>query len=290
MPAAFGPLVSAGWLLDRLGADPDLLVVDVRCNLMDPAWGRARYLEGHIPGAVFADTDTDLSAPKTGTNGRHPLPSPERLAEVFGRLGIGAGTRVVACDDASAMFAARLWWSLRYLGHRGAAVLDGGLSAWTEAGGSLVPGEVKRAPARFVAQPVAGMAIGVKEVETGLADRRHVLLDAREPERFRGEQEPIDPVAGRIPGARNHLWRGNLGDGGRFLTPGELKERLGPALAGRRGRPVVCYCGSGLTAAHNALALELAGATGVAVYSGSWSEWCADPSRPVGRGPEATAS
>ncbi len=280
----FGPLVSAQDLRRQFAAgDPDLIVVDVRCNLFDPSWGRARYLEGHIPGAVFADMEQDLSAPKTGANGRHPLPSPADLAETLGRLGIDGETRVVTCDDASGMFAARLWWSLRQLGHELAAVLDGGLAAWTAAGGGLAAGNETRAPTRFVPRPVAGMAVDLAEVESELAAGSHLLLDAREPERFRGESEPIDPVAGRIPGARNHFWRRNLGPDGRFLAASEIRRRVRPALSEREGRPVVCYCGSGITAAHNALALELAGVPDVAVYSGSWSEWCSDSARPIAR-------
>lgn len=281
------PIVSAAWLRERLEAgDPNLVAVDVRANLMDPAWGRARYLEGHLPGAVFADSDRDLSEQKTGTNGRHPLPGVGRIAEVFGRLGIGAGSVVVAYDDVSGMFAARLWWMLRYLGHVQAAVLDGGLAAWTEAGGALRPGEETRPARRFVPRPNQGMAVGVAEVATGLSKRSHLLVDAREPARWRGDQEPIDPVAGRIPGARNHLWRQNVAPDGRFRPPEELRRHFDPLVTARNDRRIVCYCGSGLTAAHNALALELAGVRDVAVYSGSWSEWCADPARPIERGPE----
>ena len=278
-------IVSAAWLREQLAArDPRLVLADVRSDLKDPAWGRARYLEGHLPGAVFADIDRDLSAPKTGTNGRHPLPTVERMAEVFGRLGIGPGSVVVAYDHVSGLFAARLWWMLRYLGHGQVAVLDGGLGAWEQAGGSLVPGEETRAPQRFIPQPEPGMALGVAEVAAGLASGAHLLVDAREPIRWRGEREPIDPVAGRIPGARNHLWKANLDADGRFRTPEDLRGILGALTGDRAGRRIVCYCGSGLSAAHDALALELAGIGDVAVYSGSWSEWCADPSRPVERG------
>ena len=278
-------IVSAAWLRERLAArDSRLVLVDVRSDLKDPDWGYARYLEGRLPGAVFADTDRDLSAPKTGTNGRHPLPTVERMAEVFGRLGIGPDSVVVAYDHASGLFAARLWWMLRYLGHREVAVLDGGMDAWEQAGGSLVPGEETRAARRFIPKPEPGMAIGVAEVEAGLRSGAHVLLDARERVRWRGEHEPMDPVAGRIPGSRNHLWKGNLDPGGRFRSPEDLRESLGALTGDRAGRRIVCYCGSGLSAAHNALALELAGIRGVAVYSGSWSEWCADPNRPVARG------
>ncbi len=278
-------IVSAAWLTEQLKSrNSRLIVVDVRSDLMDPTWGRARYLEGHLPGAVFADTDRDLSAPKTGSNGRHPLPTVARMAEVFGRLGIGPDSVVVAYDHASGVFAARLWWMLRYLGHTPAAVLDGGTSAWEEAGGGLHPGDETRRPRRFIPKPVAGMAVGVTEVEAGLATHAHLLLDARESIRWRGEKEPIDPVAGRIPGARNHLWKKNLAADGRFRAPRDLEETLSGLTADREARPIVCYCGSGLSAAHNALALELAGIDNVAVYSGSWSEWCADPARPRERG------
>ena len=278
-------IVSAAWLRERLAArDSRLVLVDVRADLRDPAWGRARYLEGRLPGAVFADIDLDLSAPKTGTNGRHPLPAVERMTEVFGRLGIGPDSVVVAYDHASGLFAARLWWMLRYLGHAAAAVLDGGMDAWAQAGGSLVRGEETRAPRRFLPKPAPRMALGVAEVEAGLASGAHLLVDAREPIRWRGEREPLDPVAGRIPGARNHLWKDNLDPDGRFRSPEDLCAMLGALTGDRAGRPVVCYCGSGLSAAHNALALDLAGIEEVAVYSGSWSEWCADPGRPVERG------
>ncbi len=278
-------IVSAARVREQLAAgNSRLVLVDVRADLADPAWGRARYLEGHLPGAVFADTDRDLSAPKTGTNGRHPLPTVERMGEVFGRLGIGPDSVVVAYDHVSGLFAARLWWMLRYLGHAQVAVLDGGMNAWEQAGGSLVPGEETRAPRQFIPKPEPGMALGLAEVEAGLASGAHLLVDAREPVRWRGEHEPIDPVAGRIPGARNHLWKGNLDPGGRFRSPEGLRESLGALTRDRAGRRIVCYCGSGLSAAHNALALELAGIRDVAVYSGSWSEWCADPRRPVARG------
>lgn len=290
--AECGPLVSAGWLRERLEARdrPDLLVVDVQFDLRDPSAGRKQYLKGHVPGAVFADIEADLSAPKTGRNGRHPLPPVAGMAAALGRLGIGRETAVVAYDASAGMYAARLWWMLRLLGHRRAALLDGGLAAWRDAGGELRSGEETRAPRSFAPQPAAALSPDAGEVAAGLGTGADLLLDAREAARWRGETEPFDPVAGRIPGARNHLWKRNLDADGRFLPSAELARRFAPLAEGRGGRRIVCYCGSGLTAAHNALALTLAGFDGVAVYSGSWSEWCADPHRPVETGePIATA-
>lgn len=282
----FPSLVRVDWLAERLRAgDPELVVVDVRFDLFDPPTGRKKYLEGHIPGAVFADIEKDLSAKPDGTNGRHPLPSVPETAAAFSRLGIGPESTVIACDDISGMFAARLFWMLRWLGHRRAAVLDGGVSAWTRAGGALRSGAEARPGAAFIPAPVPELAASVEDVEGGLDSGRRLLLDAREPERFRGETEPIDPVAGRIPGARNHFWKTNLAADGCLLAVATLRERFAPLAAARWDRPVVCYCGSGLTAAHNALALTVAGFDGVAVYSGSWSEWCSDPGRPIETGP-----
>lgn len=278
-------IVSATWVHEQLAAHPSTLVlVDVRFNLQDPAWGRTRYLEGHLPGAVFADTDRDLSAPVDGTNGRHPLPTVERMAEVFGRLGIGPDSVVVAYDQAPGLFAARLWWMLRYLGHARVAVLDGGMKAWEALAGARTSGEETRPARRFIAKPDPGMAVRVAEVEAGIASDGYLLIDAREPVRWRGEREPIDPIAGRIPGARNHLWKNNVGSDGRFRSPQALGAAFSTLTADRGKRRIVCYCGSGLSAAHNALALELAGIHDVAVYTGSWSEWCADAARPIERG------
>lgn len=289
--AEFGPLVSAGWLRERLEARdrPDLLVVDVQFDLRDPSAGRKQYLKGHVPGAVFADIEANLSAPKTGRNGRHPLPPVAEMASALGRLGIGGETAVVAYDASAGMYAARLWWMLRLLGHRRAALLNGGLSAWRGAGGELDSGEETRTARSFAPQPVASLSPDAGEVAAGLDSGADLLLDAREAVRWRGETEPFDPVAGRIPGARNHLWKKNLDAEGRFLPSAELARRFAPLAERRSGRRIVCYCGSGLTAAHNALALTLAGFDGVAVYSGSWSEWCADPARPVETGDPAAA-
>ena len=286
----FGPLVSVEWLRERVygPGDPDLLVVDVQFDLRDAGVGRDNYLERHIPRAVFADLERDLSAPKTGRNGRHPLPSVSAMADTFGRLGVGDETTVVAYDRSGGMFAARLWWMLHYLGHRRVALLDGGLDAWQGTGHEVHGGRVPTRPRVFTPRPRPEFAVAVAEIEAdlrvGSASRDYLLLDAREPVRWRGETEPFDPVAGRIPGARNHLWKRNLDRKGAFLPAAELAQRFAPLAEDREGRRIVCYCGSGLTAAHNALALTLAGLDGVAVYSGSWSEWCADGTRPVETG------
>lgn len=289
----FGPLVSVEWLRDRVYGpeDPDLLLVDVQFDLREPGVGRDNYLEMHIPGAVFADLERDLSAPKTGRNGRHPLPSVSAMADTFGRLGVGDETTVVAYDRSGGMFAARLWWMLRTLGHRRMALLDGGLDTWWDTVHKVHGGRVPPRPRVFTPRPRSEFAAAVAEIEADLErdpeTREHLLLDAREPARWRGETEPFDPVAGRIPGARNHLWKRNLDADGAFLPAAELARRFAPLAEGREGRRIVCYCGSGLTAAHNALALTVAGFEGVAVYSGSWSEWCADPARPVETGAPA---
>ena len=291
--SGFGPLVSVEWLREKVYGprDPDLLLVDVQFDLRDPEAGRDNYLEIHLPGAVFADIERDLSAPKTGRNGRHPLPSVAAMAAAFGWLGIGDETTVVAYDRSGGMYAARLWWMLRTLGHRRVALLDGGLDAWWHTIPQVKSGWVTPRPRVFTPRPRPESAATVAEIEADLGrdpnSREMLLLDAREAVRWRGETEPFDPVAGRIPGARNHLWKRNLDEHGAFHPAAELARRFAPLAEGRAGRRIVCYCGSGLTAAHNALALTLAGFDGVAVYSGSWSEWCADPARPVETGAPA---
>lgn len=294
--SGFGPLVSVEWLREKVYGlgDPDLLLVDVQFDLRRPEAGRHDYQGMHLPGAVFADIERDLSAPKTGRNGRHPLPGVPAMAAAFGRLGIGDETTVVAYDRSGGMYAARLWWMLRSLGHRRAALLDGGLDAWRDTVHDVHGGCVTPSPRVFTPRPRPQFAAAVAEIETDLGKdpdlREMLLLDAREPVRWRGETEPFDPVAGRIPGARNHLWKRNLDREGAFLPAAELARRFAPLADDRGGRRIVCYCGSGLTAAHNALALTLAGFDGVAVYSGSWSEWCANPARPVETGAPAADS
>ena len=259
------PLISPSRLRDRLG-DPDLVVVDCRWRLGQPGAGEPLWREGHIPGAAFLDLDRDLAAPP-GEEGRHPLPSAEAFEAAARRAGIRKSSPVVAYDEAGEAGAARLWWLLRHFGHDEVSVLDGGLRAWREEGGELSAGEEKIAPGDFTAAPPREDTATAEELS-----RDRVLLDARAPERYRGEVEPIDPVAGRIPGAVNVPFA-ELAPGGCFLPPDELRARL-QAAGVQSGRDAVAYCGSGVTAAVTVLAAEVAGIGPVRLYPGSWSEWC----------------
>jgi thiosulfate/3-mercaptopyruvate sulfurtransferase len=275
------PLIQIDELRAHLG-DPAYALVDCRTDLTNPAWGRGAYLQAHIPGAVHADLETDLSAPRTGLNGRHPLPSPEHLASVFSRWGIQEGIEVVAYDAGADFFAARLWWSLRYLGHARVRVLEGGWTAWLAEGLPTAAGEERRPAQRFLPRPRPDMITPIARVlEAGR------LLDARAPERFRGEVEPLDRVAGHIPGARSFEWRRSLAADGRLLPAHALRAQLEGALAGVAPEQAVVYCGSGISASHVLLAMEVAGLPGARLYPGSWSEWCSDPTRPVATGDQA---
>ncbi len=264
--------------------DPSWLIIDCRFDLDQPDAGRAAYLEGHIPGAVYVDLERDLSAPKTGSNGRHPLPSVETLTQLFSDLGVAKGTQVVGYDNFGNAFAARLWWSLRYLGHDAVAVLDGGSPAWTSQGLPLLAGEENRPPTTFRSNPRPGMLISSDEVNRSLGDLDLLLLDARSPVRFRGEEEPRDPIAGRIPGALNRFWGDNLEADERFRPSDALKAEFEEILAGAPPENVVHYCGSGVSGCLNQLAMEHVGLSSGRLYAGSWSEWIADATRPIAVG------
>lgn len=272
-------LVSPADLMPRL-ADPRWVVVDCRFDLANPDAGEQAYVEGHIPSARYAHLDRDLSGEKTGTNGRHPLPTVEQMAARFGAMGIAPDTQVVAYDADSGMFAARLWWMLRFMGHDAVAVLDGGFARWVGAGGAVQPGRVTPTPVRFEANPRPAWRLDVTEVAGGGCGQ---LIDARAPERFRGENETLDPVGGHIPGARNQFFQQNLSADKTFKPAEALRAQWSATLEGRSPADVVMYCGSGVTACHNLLALEIAGLSGARLYAGSWSEWSADPSRPIDR-------
>jgi len=272
------PLVST----EELARNPSWRIFDCRHDLSKPDWGAGEYAKEHIAGALFAHLDKDLSAPKTGKNGRHPLPDPAAFAAWLGRQGLKPGDTVVCYDQGSGALAARLWWMLRWIGHDLVAVLDGGLAKWRKENRPTTADVPSFAPTTYPAKPRAGMAVDVGYVQSNLG--KGVLLDARSPQRYRGESEPIDPVAGRIPGARNRNNSDNLSPAGVFKPPDELRKDFLTVLGGRPASEVVNYCGSGVSATHNALAMEIAGLTGSRLFAGSWSEWIADPSRPQEKG------
>jgi len=279
------PLVEARALARELGR-ADWIVVDCRFTLTDPAAGRAAYERGHIPGARYAHLDDDLSRPPRANEGRHPLPDRDRFAATLGGWGIGPDDAVVAYDEGNGAVAARLWWLLGWIGHTRRAVLDGGFAAWQAAG---LPVEQKR-PA-FGArgyEPRPPRSGGV--VATGeLAQRQaggDLLVDARAAPRYRGEQEPIDPKAGHVPEARNRPFSANVTPAGRFRPPGELRAELEELLGGRGPERLIAMCGSGVTACHLLLAMDVAGLPGGQLYAGSWSEWIRDPERPIATGAE----
>ena len=274
-----GPLVDVDWLAAH-STHRGLRIADVRWALSGPS-GRARYEAGHLWGAVFLDADRELSSPGEGP-GRHPIPTPAKLARVLGGRGIGDEHIVVAYDDAGGSIAARLWWLFRHFNHDGAcAVLDGGIGAWTDAGRELSTDPAAHQPATWTPGAPRDDTLDADRV-ADLLDGDALLLDARAAERYRGETEPIDPRAGHVPGAQSAPWSANLASDGRFLTPAALRERY--ASLGADERPTVAYCGSGLSAAHDLLALELAGIDGARLYEGSWSDWSSDPSRPAATG------
>jgi thiosulfate/3-mercaptopyruvate sulfurtransferase len=265
--------------------DDDWVVVDCRYDLQNESWGREQYRAAHVPGAVYASLVEDMAGPRTGSNGRHPIPSPDALAATFGRLGISRDRQVVAYDQDSGMYAARLWWSLRFLGHDAVALLDGGWATWVREGRPVISGDEHRPAQTFVPALRAGMRATVDEVAARLQDPSMLLVDARAPERFEGRIEPIDRAAGHIPGAANYFFKSNLADDGTMRSSDDLRRAFEQMLAGREPSDAVMYCGSGVTACHNLLAMEHAGLSGARLYPGSWSEWSSDPARPTEKGP-----
>jgi thiosulfate/3-mercaptopyruvate sulfurtransferase len=285
MNAMADPLIDAESLSRELAADPPPVLLDVRWRLGGPP-GIDSYHQGHLPGAVFVDLDTELAGPP-GAGGRHPLPQPAAFEAVMRRAGLRPGREVVVYDDGDSTVAARAWWTLRYFGHDRVRILDGGIRAWTVAGLPVTTASTAAVPAGgpeqdFTARP-GQLAVLDEEAAAGLA-RTGLLLDARAAARYRGESEPVDPVGGHIPGAICAPASENVGTDGRLRGPAQLRERFA-ALGVRPGQPVGAYCGSGVTAAQEVLALELAGIP-AALYIGSWSAWVTDPARPVATGPD----
>jgi thiosulfate/3-mercaptopyruvate sulfurtransferase len=276
-------IIDTATLAANLGGD--WVVVDCRFDLQNEQWGREQYLDGHIPGAVYASLSHDMAGPRTGTNGRHPLPSIDALSATLGRLGITRRTQVVAYDQDSGMYASRLWWLLRYVGHDAVAVLDGGWAKWIRERRPTRSGEETRPAEPFVAAPRPEMRASVDEVVAQLANAKTLLIDARAPERYEGRTEPLDRLPGHIPGAVNHHYRSNASEDFTWLEPRELREMFLKVLGPHEPSDAVMYCGSGVTACHNLLAMTHAGLPGARLYAGSWSEWSADPARPIEKGP-----
>ncbi len=280
-------LISPSELAPHL-AQEDWVVIDCRFDLGDPGQGEQMFLEAHIPGSRYAHLDRDLSGEKSGANGRHPLPTPPQMRERFGAFGIAPGRQVVVYDADAGMYASRLWWMLRFMGHDTVALLDGGLARWTREGHATRGGREQWRPATFVGAPRDAWRLDAGAVAEGLHDPARVLVDARAESRFRGENETLDKKAGHIPGARSFFFQRNLADDKTFKSAGELQALWLGVLGDAQPEHVVMYCGSGVTACHNLLAMEHAGLGGARLFPGSWSEWSADPTRPVSLEPTDT--
>ena len=275
------PLISTSELASIIN-DPNLVIVDTRHDLMNPSIGRDAYAAGHIPGAIYLSIDEDMSAEKTGKNGRHPLPTPQAFALTLGRKGISNTSQVVVYDQGSAMFVGRLWWMLRWLGHDSVYVLDGGIAQWVKEGRACETTANVRPATTFTASLHDEMRVTAEQTEASLATPQRRILDARAPERYRGEVEPVDPVAGHIPGAFNRPFPTNLREGV-YKPADELRAEFEAILAGRKPEELIHQCGSGVSALANMIAMEHAGLSGSKLYAGSWSEWCSDTSRPVAK-------
>lgn len=282
----YGTLITPQALHALQQSQSDVLVCDCSFDLADPAAGERNYKVAHIPGAVYVHLDRDLSGAKTGSNGRHPLPRREDFAALMTRLGARDNTQVVAYDDAGGAMAARLWWLLRWAGHEASAVLDGGLAAWRDAELPLdaTPPAARR-PGAFTLRAPLVKTVAYEDMLANLASRDpRPVIDARSPDRFRGENETLDPMGGHIPGAINRFFRDNLQPDGRFKSAVQLRAEFSALLGNTPAERAISQCGSGVTACHNLLGMEVAGLAGAALYPGSWSEWCSRPDSPVATG------
>lgn len=263
---------------------PDWVIVDCRFDLTNPDWGFSDYQTAHIPGAVYAHLDRDLSGNRTPATGRHPLPDPQTFRETLGRLGINDAKQVVVYDTTGGGFAVRLWWMLNFFGHYRVSVLNGGFQAWQAENLPVGAGVHTNPKTKFQGEPNPAMVITTAEMEKIISTGQSRVIDARAPERFRGEVEPLDPVAGHIPGALNRFHQHNLGADGRLLPPDRLKREFLTLLDGVSSDQAVVYCGSGVTSCHHLLAMQVAGLPMARLYAGSWSEWIRDPKHAVALG------
>lgn len=268
----------------QLQALQDAFIIDCSHELSNRNTGPSVYAEGHIPGAHFLHVDDDLASPPTGSNGRHPLPTPEAFAARLAALGLRDGQQVVAYDRSQGTYAARLWWMLRWVGHDAVAVLDGGWQAWLADGGTVAADVPVQKPGNFQRGASTVGAVDAAAVHANLSSGERLVVDARSLERYAGEVEPLDPVGGHIPGAACRFFGNNLTPDGRFKPADALRAEFETLLDGRRPQDLIHQCGSGVSACHNLLAMAHAGLDGALLYPGSWSEWCADPTRPVARG------
>lgn len=273
-------IISCKELADNL-ARKDLVIVDCRFDLMTPDWGQEEYRSLHIPGAVYANLDQDLSGMKTPTTGRHPLPEPADFCHAMSRLGIGANTHVVAYDATSGSFAARLWFLLRCYGHQNVSILDGGFVQWHKEGHAIESGDIKNALLSFSGSQDTNMIITTPQMERIHNDPDWLVIDARADERYRGEREPIDPIAGHIPGAVCRFHEKNVDAYGLFLTPERLTAEFTGLMGGHDPQKVAVYCGSGVTSCHHLAAMVYAGFPQPKLYAGSWSEWIRNPRHPI---------
>jgi len=280
---SFNTLISASTLATHL-TDANWIVCDCRHDLANYESGRRAYAEAHLPDARFLHLDEDLSGPKTGVNGRHPLPHPITFTLRLAALGIDNNTQVIAYDAMGGVYASRLWWMLRWVGHKNAAVLDGGIDAWVKAKQPVSAELPAIKPVRYNPNPISQLAVSANEVAANLDHQTLRVVDARSPDRFRGENETLDPVAGHIPGATNRFFKNNLTEDGCFKTADKLKQEFAAVLDTHAPNSVVHQCGSGVTACHNLLAMEVAGLSGSRLFPGSWSEWVSDRKRPVAKG------
>ena len=280
----FQLLINPEQLKKLRSTNNDSVVFDCRHDLADSNFGKNQYALGHIPGAYFAHLDEDLSGAKTGKNGRHPLPDQAIFLSWLAEHGVSDKSQIVCYDDTGGMFAARLWWMCRWVGIESVAVLDGGWTAWLDAGGDSKNDVSAKRSAVLTLRPSLVSVINTEQVQENLTHPRFKLMDARAPERFSGQQDPIDPVAGHIPGAINHFFKLNLQDNGRFKSRAQLREQFQALLSNNTSPNFVMSCGSGVTACHNILAFELAGLGNAPLYAGSWSEWCSNSDRPTETG------
>lgn len=278
-------IVSAETLAAALRASPAPVVFDCSFELTNPDAGRQAYEAGHLPGAFYVHLDQVLSAAKTGLNGRHPLPTRETFADAMARFGVNDDTQVFAYDNAGGMFAARLWWMLRWAGHGAVALLDGGIAAWKADGQPLSTETPAPAVAGlFSLRDALVSTLDYEDIRANIEQPKRLVLDARAPDRFRGENETLDKIGGHIPGASNRFFKDNLGPDGRFKPAEQLKAEFDAITRGRPANELVNQCGSGATACHNLLAMEIAGLKGAALYPGSWSEYSARPGAKIATG------